>query len=172
LKKENNDDQKEQVALYAKKGRRPKCNHCGKIGHMSKDCWELEKNKDKKAEYLKKHGMNNKDGKNHNQKEIKCYNFGKAGHIERYCRQPKRNNENKSHKNNHQDGKALNVTDEEFVLMSFGSKMETKRNDWILDLGASNHMTNSLDGFKEMQTVHQKVMVGNGKKIAVVQSRM
>ena len=64
----------------------------------------------------------------------------------------------------------MNVTDEEFVLMSFKSKMETKQNDWILDSGASNHMTNSLDGFKEMQTVHQKVTVGNGKKIAVVQS--
>ena len=66
LKKENDDDQEEQVALYAKKGGRPKCNHCGKIGHMSKDCWELEKNKDKKAAYLKKHGTNNKDGKNNN----------------------------------------------------------------------------------------------------------
>ena len=65
----------------------------------------------------------------------------------------------------------MNVTDEEFVLMSFESKMETKQNNWILDSGASNHMTNSLDGFKEMQTVHQKVTVGNGKKIAVVQSR-
>ena len=61
MKKENNDDQEEQVALYAKKGGRPKCNHCSKIGHMSKDCWELEKNKNKKAEYLKKHGTNNKD---------------------------------------------------------------------------------------------------------------
>ena len=90
--------------------------------------------------------------------------------MKQYCRQPKRNDENKSHKNNHQDGKAMNVTDEEFVLMSFESKMETKQNHWILDSGASNHMTNSLDGFKEMQTVHQKVTVGNGKKIAVVQS--
>ena len=62
--------------------------------------------------------------------------------------------------------------DEEFVLMSFELKMETKQNDWILNSGASNHMTNSLDGFKEMQTVHQKVTVGNGKKIAVVQSGM
>ena len=137
---------------------------------MSKDYWELEKNKEKKAKYLKKHGSNNKNGKNNNQKEIKCFNCRKAGHIKQYCRQPKRNDENKSHKNNQQDGKAMNVTDEEFVLMSFESKMETKQNDWILNSGASNHMTNSLDGFKEMQTVHQKVTVGNGEKIAVVQS--
>ena len=82
-----------------------------------------------KAEYFKKHGTNNKDSKNNNQKEIKCFNCGKAGHMKQYCRQPKRNNENKSHKNDHQDRKALNMTDEEFVLMSFESKMETKQND-------------------------------------------
>ena len=68
---------------------------------MSKDCWELEKNKDKKAKYLKKHGLNNKDGKNSNWKEIECFNCGKAGHIKQYCRQPKRNVNSKSHENNH-----------------------------------------------------------------------
>ena len=73
------------MALYAKKGGKLKCNHCGKTGHLSKDCWELEKNKDKKAKYFKKHGTNNKDGKNNNQKEIKCHNCGKPGHIKRCC---------------------------------------------------------------------------------------
>ena len=35
----------------------------------------------------------------------------------------------------------MNMTDEEFVLMSFELKMETKQNNWILNSGASNHMT-------------------------------
>ena len=126
LKREDNNDQEEQVALYAKKGGKLKCNHCSKTRHLSKNCWELEKNNNKKAKYFKKRSTNNKDGKNNNQKEINSYNCGKAGHIKKYCRLPKKNDDNKNNKNKQQDGKALNTIDKEFVLMSLSLKMETK----------------------------------------------
>lgn len=115
--------------------------------------------------------MNDKNGKNNNQKEIKCFNCGKTGHIKKHCRQLKKNNDNKNNKNKQQNRKALNAIDKKFMLMSLNTKVETKQNDWIFNSGASNHITNSLDRFKEMQAVHQKVMVGNGEKIAIVQNR-
>ena len=169
------------------------CNHCGKPGHASKDCWELEENKKKKEEYQKKRQGNNNNGGNNNNHNNngnnnrnnnrfqqnnnnnnrrnwngpRCFNCNQLGHKADRCDQPKKNDNN-----NNKDGNkvAMRAVNKDFILMGMGENGKIKSNTWILDSGASGHMTNSLEGFITLKPEQRRITVGNGTKMAVVQS--
>ena len=68
------------VALYTKQFK-GMCKVCGKNGHKGADCFTLEKNKDKKAVYMKRMSEKKNDKKGKRDKSnIKCYNCEKMGH--------------------------------------------------------------------------------------------
>lgn len=144
LNKKNGGDE---AALFAKQFK-GMCKVCGKIGHKDDDCFNLEKNKNKKAEYFKRF---EKKGKGKDLSKIKCFNCNKMGHYSNKC----------------PDKRKPEADDAEVALMAreTSSLKEAKKDLWIADTGASCHMCNDLEGLEDVKESKRTIVIGNGDEM-------
>ena len=125
------------VALFAKQFK-GMCNVCVKVGHKGPDCFTLEKNKDKKAAYIKKINDKKNDRKGKKDKSnIKCFNCEKMGHYSNECPEKQVKSE----------VAGLAAVESEVALIANKTLNDYKDTDiWIGDTGATSHMTHDLRG--------------------------
>lgn len=107
-------------------------------------------------------------------KEIVCYFCKKRGHLKRDCVQYKEWKERKygKNKNNNKNGKSnkgdklntVNKTESSDFLFSLCSQ---NSDDWIIDSGATSHVTNNKQLFDEFNATQSNVSVANGDKECV-----
>eukprot|EP00971_Amphidinium_carterae_P203274 4033975-Amphidinium_carterae.1 len=78
---------------------KPTCHHCGKPGHLRKDCRALQRQQQQQTGGGKSggKGKGNKSGKESHPpngsagpKSVKCWNCGKRGHTSKECRGPRK----------------------------------------------------------------------------------
>ena len=97
-------------------------------------------------------------------KNVKCYNCGKTGHIKSQCWQRKdKQDANATVEKKDDDTKRT-------LLATALSTKEVMSDDWIIDSGASSHMSFKKEDFvnyKELETPIQ-VQVGNGGKLQAI----
>ena len=174
-----NEEADEDTALvgYTKnfKGR---CYNCGEFGHKKEDCPKLK---------------NQANNSNTGRISGTCFYCGKRGHKRSDCRKLKKRLEEIKNEtlNLHQEKEDKDVVlmsheeevqtckviseysdnekeikdKEDKVLFVNQTQAEAKINDnlWIADSGASCHMTNSLDGMKDLKEDYAKIKIGSGK---------
>ena len=94
-------------------------------------------------------------------KDIKCFNCNKYGHYASDCKAPKKNKHNKKINLN------LKKDDEEnFLFQTYEN--EIRRNTWLLDSGATNHISCLKENFCELKAYDSKVKVGDGRNLSVI----
>ena len=72
-------------------------------------------------------------------RQVRCYGCGELGHIRRFCHNVKRENVGPPHKAKTAEG---NHSDNDGVFAaSVGSLCNSQSKRWLVDLGASSHMT-------------------------------
>merc|ERR1712224_562411 len=152
-----------------KKPFKGRCNLCGKFGHKAVDC---------PTKHKKDNGGNGGDKGRFNGKCLYC---GKWGHMKQDCKKLKSD----------RAAKGANVMiaeedeDEEHVYMAsdvvpswwektdtsllsenIGDVVETaKKNTWLIDSGASTHISNSLEGMKNLRKIERKIKIGSGEHV-------
>ena len=107
-------------------------NICKKVGHLAKNCF---KKKEQKSSTLR---------------GVECHNCGKIGHIAKKC----------SKKNDAKGGQSKAAVavgceeEEEITLKCSTNHSKVSENSWIIDSGASQHMTPNLapiDSYKKYE---------------------
>lgn len=102
------------------------------------------------------------------QTEISCYFCKEKGHYKSKCPKYKRYVNNKKEKEkgsaNKQHAKLVDASqDNEFLFLT--SKLQ---HGWIIDSGATSHVTSDRNVFSELNVNHQeKIYMANGQRIAV-----
>ena len=133
------------------------CKFCGKIGHKGADCFTLEKNKDKKAAYIKK--MNDKKNGRKGKKDksnIKCFNCEKMGHYSNECPEKQVKSEDTG----------LAAVESEVALIANKKLKDYKDTDiWIGDTGATSHMTHDLRGLFDVRENESNIQIGDGNEM-------
>ena len=115
---------------------------------------------------LKIHGYNKKF-------ERTCYNCGKKGHMAKVCWSKKRfveSNAATSRSEEEWDVEVLIATDEEeTALTTTSSDRIDYENDWIVDLGCSNHMTGNKEKLQNLSEYKgsRVVMTVNNSKMSI-----
>ncbi|KMQ87101.1 transposon unclassified [Lasius niger] len=117
-----------------------KCFKCGHSGHFKKDC------------------KNNSD----NQNVKRCYVCNKKGHLKSECRF----NSDNSNKKQAKDSKDSNA----FIVTVMVDDEQSCYNKWLVDSGASEHMTFDRTLFVSYSTLLNKrsVIIGDGRKLDAV----
>ena len=126
------------------------CRICGKKGHKAADCWEQEKNRDKRpANYRAKSesAYNVADQKKH------CNYCGKDNHNIEQCFKKQRDDRKSGTRNKE-------VT--KMVIMAVEDiNADMSEHIFIADSGATSHMRNSLHGMYDLKDLEIEVKVGN-----------
>ena len=149
-------------ALAAKSGKNFKkfkgdCRICGKKGHKAGDCWDNEKNKDKRPSHYKKPSERATPAKSSN---LHCSYCSKDGHTEDRCFKKQRDEKDK---------KQATPEVAEVVLMAVPkSESHITPNTFIADSGATTHMRNSKSGMFNLKKWEVDVTVGNNETIKSV----
>lgn len=97
---------------------------------------------------------------------MRCYECGEIGHIRRYCHVLKAKH-NASPANQHDVEMPANQDDGEMVSAFEASAKLPRGTNWLVDSGASSHMTRErklLADYKEFDVPH-KVSLGDGRTI-------
>ncbi len=150
------------VALYGEAEFKGDCRKCGKYGHKAADCRSNGNN-----------GPNNNEPRNNggggrNCKDIECFKCKKKGHYARDCRGggPARSYYNRTAAfqgmfigmhytaNICECCKVEKLTDNQVI----GSR-------WLIDSGASVHICKDRDLLKNVRSVNESVVIGDGTKI-------
>ena len=108
-------------------------------------------------ERSKSRGQKNKEGSRSKSRNkfanIECYHCGKKGHIKRFCRQLKRENKNnkdkeKNNDDNNNEGRVATTT-EDFLLVYDSDivNLAYDETSWVIDSGASTHITSRKEFF-------------------------
>ncbi|CAH2089012.1 unnamed protein product [Euphydryas editha] len=143
----------ESTALFLKKsGFVKRCNRCYVPGHLAKDCNSKVENR-------------------------RCFSCGKIGHLKGQCKKGNRNKNSGQYGGGHSKGNAFTVigmitgTGCEYLSDSSGidnRSVNQFKNKWLMDSGASAHMTGERELFTDYTSVSNRfVIVGDGRRLRV-----
>jgi hypothetical protein len=167
------------------------CRLCGRKGHKAGECWENDKNRDKRPSTFKPKTTSYSGGTPGERPKLHCSHCGKDNHtIDRcYKKQQEEQRRNKSHemtdvmmvsiddlcfsnKNLVQDQLYEKCADNvELALKvqdsAHGPQWNRSygRHTWILDSGATSHMRFSLDGMSDLVPARIPITCGNKEVI-------
>jgi len=169
-REEQEDDNEEEKALTVGQHKfKGNCRICGKIGHKAGDCWENEKNKDKRPKNWKAGGgrragppsteQSNSNNRGNRKFNGNCSYCHKYGHHINDCYTKKRNESANS---------ANDSNETADHVLTVGSTGKGTSNMWIADSGATSHMTNTLEGMYDVREGTSTVKVGNSEHCGVV----
>jgi hypothetical protein len=147
------------------------CRVCGKMGHKAADCWDNEKNKDKRpAGWKPKTSTAGVQDDTSNSRTSSggrfagtCFYCNKPGHRIEVCRKKKAADARNA-------AVAMNANagpSDDHVLVATDTNIHDK-NVWIADTGATSHMTNCDEGLFDIENISGKVTFGNGEKLCIV----
>jgi hypothetical protein len=89
-------------------------------------------------------------------KKGNCHNCGRPGHWARDCRLPRKN-----------ESSVAAAHDSEYAFASVSERQPVEFTDaWILDTGATKHMTGKQEWLRESESVHQPIKFGLSSGIA------
>src|SRR2546428_2319179 len=116
------------------------CYHCKRINHLAKDC--RFKNQDDSS-----------NKKKVNKEDVQCHNCKGFGHFAKECSSKRRDNKQQ----NEEQNRALVGIEETAFLMVTDEK-------WIVDSGATKHMTPNGDWFSEYRKLESPIIIHVGKE--------
>jgi hypothetical protein len=161
IRKPVQNDEKVLAAVHRKPSKII-CRVCGKMGHKAADCWDNEKNKDKRpAGWRPRQGTAGTQDDASNTRFPSggrffgnCFYCNKARHRIEVCRKKKAADARNA-------GTAMNANaniepSEEHVLVAALHNINDK-NTWVADTGATSHMTNCDEGLYDVKEVSGKV---------------
>ena len=104
--------------------------------------------------------LGNQNGNKQIRKPIKCYNCGGIGHIQRNCQS--RRNYGQQHFNK---VSLIQGNSDDFESAFITPSAKTRK--WLIDSGASSHMTNQRELFSEYHpfSIPEKVCLGDGRLV-------
>jgi len=145
------DDEEEAALIGAFKGR---CRKCGKFGHKAAGC----------------RANGGAVGYNNSRREARGPKFAgrcnwcdKPGHMERFCWAKKKGEPKAAGREVANFWATISEDDNGICLLVGDSLSEDKMQDsvWLVDSGASSHMTYSKDGMFDTEVVDENVTLGN-----------
>jgi hypothetical protein len=93
----------------------------------------------------------------HYKKKVKCFSCGEWGHISRNCKEAKIKNQNSA---------KIAIAHKHLALSTLTPK-EHRATQWILNSGATEHMTSDRNKFSEFKSYHSTEQVANVEKMEV-----
>jgi hypothetical protein len=142
------------------------CRICGKKGHKAADCWDNEKNKDKRPNFAKAMVTQDSPAKSN----LHCTYCGRDNHtVDRCFKKQKDEKKNNLNKKDAADIVMISI-DKQVTLYhkhdhpydKFSSKT-LNENTFVVDSGATSHMRFSTDGMYDLQEWRSEVTVGNNQ---------
>lgn len=110
----------------------------------------------------------NKKGKSN--KNVTCYNCQKKGHFANKCRAPKKSKEDKKSNNTEKNSQSNSQSNfSAFISEEVKMMINSDKEFWILDSGASAHMTYRRDYFSQLEEClnFEMVKLGNNQELTV-----
>ena len=100
-------------------------------------------------------------GSSQQRKETRtCFNCGKPGHLARNCRLPKKESANKA---------SVKEVEEDFAFAASGEYDNTNMFSWIIDSGATQHMTPHREAFLTYELIsNRKVYLGDNGMVDAI----
>ena len=158
------------------------CRVCGVKGHKASDCWDLDKNKDKRpANYKVKSGHQTpKTDSNKEKKNLSCTYCNGVGHTVDRCYRKKRHEKKKNNDESPElmmiaiDGKEGYAFHREMLLFHKAGKEDDSdirrkfnitKDTFIFDSGATSHMRFSKDGMIDLKPWKVPIKIGNSTDI-------
>lgn len=94
--------------------------------------------------------------------DVKCRSCNQLGHVEKVCK-------NKTNQQEQQVRVVEHHQEDEEQLFKASCYLACSSNEtWLLDSGYTNHMTNNVSSFKELdESFYSKVVIGNGQHVEV-----
>jgi len=176
-------DKDEEQALVAGHNSHKKfkgtCRLCGVMGHKADQCWEDDKNAEKRPQGWVKGrrqtggNSNNRNNNNNNRSnngqrfQGNCTYCQKYGHREADCR--KKIADERANTTSDVAETVLMALEDDVVL-GISDKICKDEAIWIADTGATSHMTNNLEGMYDITDTTSGVRLGDGKVISSVKT--
>lgn len=188
---ESHRERKETVLIAAQGNKKfPKrfkgdCRICGRKGHKAGECWENDKNKDKRPSVFKPKFNQNSSSTPGERPKLHCTHCGKDNHTIDRCF--KKQKEDKGRSNEMSDVMMISIDDlgltateinEDYcqdIINGYSEKvlkvMNTEhgpkwnrsyaRHTWILDSGSTSHMRFTKDGMSNLVSFRSPITCGN-----------